>query len=69
MPHQAIYTVSVWGGWYSSTLSNYDIRAERGIDALEIAQARFVTEHGHNRINAVWVLRAKGISTGPEELA
>ncbi len=66
MDRQLDYTVSVWGGWTSSTVSSYTIRTVRARDAIQTAVTRFSRLHPGGRINSAWILRSQEISEDPD---
>lgn len=61
MDRQLDYTVSVWGGWTSSTVSSYTIRALRARDAIQTAVSRFRNHHPGGHISSAWILRSQEI--------
>lgn len=52
------YTVSVWGGWTNTTVSNYLVRATAASDAIWTARARFAKQYGTDHINSAWIVRS-----------
>jgi len=58
MSQEFDYTVSVWGGWTGTTISNYFVRAAGAGDAIRTARARFANQYGTNHINSAWIVRA-----------
>ena len=61
MDHQLDYTVSVWGGWNSTTLTSYTVRAVRADEAIQTALARFTRQYGTDHIKSAWIVRAKKV--------